>query len=229
MKIDRLTITGPDDTTSPEDLARLSAKYPFIEWGILFSLNTERPRYPTTSQIEAFVKADIPLSAHFCGWFPRSVLQDGNYELITKLPPQFKRVQLNYNFKNSAGYNIPKLLEYVKAHPERSIILQNNKSNKSTIMPLVEEDLPSNLHILYDASGGWGKEIERIDATVGKQYTGYAGGLKVDNIERICKMIVEDAEDATVWIDLESGARDENDRFDLHKVEQLAEITVKFI
>lgn len=37
MRIDRVTMRGPDVSIAPEDLIPLSDKHPTTEWGILFS------------------------------------------------------------------------------------------------------------------------------------------------------------------------------------------------
>ena len=230
MKINKLTVTGPDDKVDQSKLVELSQEFPFIEWGILFSKTKSGDlRYPSQEWIDKLVGNNLTLSAHFCGWWPKQVLEEKNYTLIDELHSDFKRVQLNYNFKNSTGYKLLALLDYTRTNSQRSIILQVNKSNQPTIGDLLRESLTSNLHFLYDASGGRGTQIERIDATIGNQYTGYAGGLNPNNIDRVCQLITDDAESVDTWIDLETGVRNEKDEFDLDKVRQVAEIVNKFI
>ena len=171
----------------------------------------------------------LTLSAHFCGWWAKQVLEEKNYSLVDNLHQDFKRVQLNYNFRNSANHNLIPLLNYANENPNRAIILQYNKSNAEILGNFVNNNqLPHNIHFLYDSSGGRGTEIERIDITIGHQYTGYAGGLNPDNVERICQMIVDDFEQVDTWIDLETGART-NDEFDLDKVRDITLKTSKFI
>lgn len=222
MKINRVTITGPDDNTNIEDLLKLSEKYPFVEWGILFSTGREgSQRYPSSSWIDEVTKSGMLLSAHFCGWYPRQVLENANYDLIKNLKG-FNRVQLNYNFKHSKGWDLGRLLS---TELPINVILQNNKSNA----PIIENaDIPNNIHILYDASGGRGTEITSIEPPVKNLYTGYAGGLNPDNIDRICQMVSSHSDSSEVWIDLESGARTDNE-FDLIKVEQILEVASRYI
>lgn len=53
MILDRVTITGADDSISPSGLLPLTKKYPFVEWGILVSVTKIGvPRYPTWAWIE---------------------------------------------------------------------------------------------------------------------------------------------------------------------------------
>lgn len=222
MKINKVTITGADDKTKIEDLIKLSQRFPFVEWGILFSNGREgTQRYPSKQWIKEVVNYNMNLSAHFCGWWPRQVLEKANYELITSLKG-FDRVQLNYNFSRSRGWDLESLLSN---QFDVNVILQYNGANEKIIM---NTDIPTNTHILYDASGGRGTEIQNINPPVKNLYTGYAGGLNPDNIDNICQLITNHSDSSTVWIDLESGARTNNE-FDLDKVEKILEISSSYI
>lgn len=223
MKINRVTITGADDKINIKDLIELTEKYPFVEWGILFSSGREgTQRYPSHKWIKEIVETDLPLSAHFCGWWAKQVLEEENYSLIRQAEG-FSRIQLNYNFARSRGWKLDNLIEYAKDSP-KDIILQVNKSNAPIITEL---KVPKAINFLYDASGGRGTVIERIEAPF-DNYTGYAGGLAVENIDHICNLIKITELDDTVWIDLESGARTNNE-FDLKKVEEILRISSKYI
>ena len=229
MRINKLTITGADNSVGVDTLRVASILFPFIEWGILFSSQL-RPRYPTKSYVDDLSQhSDLNLSAHFCGWYANEVLEQKNYELITRLSPNFKRVQLNYNFGKSSRYNLDGLFNFANSYSEKDIILQYNKSNAETLNHFVAINiLPRNIHFLHDSSGGRGTVIERILPTIGNQYTGYAGGLNPDNIESICDMISGDEDDFEVWIDLESGVRTE-DQFDVDKMCRILQSVVKYI
>lgn len=76
---------------------------------------------------------------------------------------------------------------------------------------------------LFDGSGGWGKTPESWRAAEGCN-CGYAGGLNPENLEATLPQIEAAAGDARVYLDLESGARDADNRFDLAKVERILEI-----
>ena len=53
MILDRVTITGADDSIKATDLIPLSKRFPFVEWGILLSKNNEGSfRFPTRDWIE---------------------------------------------------------------------------------------------------------------------------------------------------------------------------------
>jgi hypothetical protein len=221
MQIDKVTITGADDRTNYNDLLNLQEDFPFVEWGILFSESKEgKNRYPSTEHRNKQFIGGLNLSAHFCGWWARQVLEECNYRLIDDLPPQYKRIQLNYNFNTSTKFNLKKLREYMDGVGDR-IILQYNRSNKPALdIWLREHSVSSKFHFLYDASGGRGTEIDRIEQPIGGHYTGYAGGLSIDNLDKICCDIRRVKSDTKVWVDLESGART-GDKFDLELVRRL--------
>lgn len=225
MNINKVTITGADNNISQNDLVEISKVYPFVEWGLLFSKYKEgQQRYPTTEWIDKLLEYDINLSAHFCGWYSKEVLEEKNFQLISNLK-NFKRIQLNYNFKNYIQ-NITDLIEFMNNN-SKSIIFQYNKSNSEFLNTILDLDIPNNIHFLYDASGGRGVEIKDI-VNPFKNYTGYSGGLNDINIDNICKLISENTDKSNVWIDLESGART-NNFFDLDKVIKILEIVKPYI
>lgn len=227
MKINKVTITGADNGVFVEDLKHLSEEFPFAEWGILFSGNPGRERYPDMEWKMTAEKHLGNLSAHLCGAFSRAVLEKEDFDIITTLHPSYKRVQLNYNFSRSNGWNLETLLEYAHLHPEREIILQYNKSNAKTLNSIIGY-CPDNIEFLYDASGGRGTEIQSISPPIGKAYTGYAGGISVENIDEICHLITDHKNSSACWIDLESGART-NNQFDLAKVRKILEESLPYI
>ena len=91
-----------------------------------------------------------------------------------------------------------------------------------------ENNKTTNTHILYDSSGGRGVEIKQIKSPYKNIYTGYSGGINPDNIDDICKQITFHKKDDRVWIDIQTGARTNNE-FDLEKVETILKITSKFV
>lgn len=229
MKINKVTLTGADSKTNYVDLLNLQEQYPFVEWGILFSKNKEgQQRYPTQEHIKKQFIGDLELSAHFCGWWSKEVLENQNFSLITGLAEQFKRVQLNYNFKKSKRWNLVSLLRYAERYNERNIVLQYNQSNSEAIDKFQVNGLPDNIHFLYDGSGGRGTQIQSIEEPIGTHYTGYSGGLCSENIDSICATIIRTKNESKVWIDMESGVR-KNNEFDLTKVKTILDKCNLFI
>lgn len=237
MKINKVTITGADDKVKLADLVNLSKEFPFLEWGILFSASkVGTPRYPVSSTISFWhqqaTAAGMNLSAHLCGLYSKRVIEGGDFELISNLGPAFKRVQLNYNFEKNKKdfdlYDLQNLMKYAAGNPQRDIILQYNKSNESTIALLFTRDVPTNVHFLYDSSGGRGTVIKRISPPFDNNYTGYSGGLNPNNIEGVIQNIGLYNPEISVWIDIESGVRTD-DQFDMYKVKQVLTTAAKYM
>lgn len=231
MRINKVTITGADDDIEHTWLHVLTEKYSFVEWGILFSKSRQgQHRYPTDKCINKFLSLDN-LSAHFCGWWAKEILENKDFDLITHLSSSFKRVQLNYNFQKSTGWNLEPLIKYAQNNPNRAIVLQYNKSNSWPLNYLMGSHLPENLHFLYDSSGGRGTHIKEV-AKPFDNYTGYSGGINIENIESIIGSISNfgDAtyDDRNVWIDMESGVR-VDDKFNLFLAEDILTISSKYI
>lgn len=228
MQLTKVTITGADDNVSPDELKKLSEKYPFVEWGILFT-RTQRanPRYPSGDAVSQFCSQGMNLSAHFCGWYAREILENHNYYLLEKVGP-FERVQINYNFGNSDKWDLPPLIRWISDNPKLSIIFQVNETNKTAISWIDNIiDIPSNIHFLYDSSGGRGTPIDSMKPPF-RTYTGYSGGINPKNVRDIIHRITDYANSDKFWIDMESGVRTD-DFFDLKKVETVLSVSEKYI
>src|SRR5579862_1845326 len=96
MRLHTVTITGPDDQTEPGDLIRLSAEFPFVKWGILFTLRSGRPTLPSRSWIERLCQQSpqgMRLSGHVCSNWAREICA-GRWPEKLNLQ-RFQRAQLN--------------------------------------------------------------------------------------------------------------------------------------
>ncbi len=228
MRINKVTITGADDKVSAEELLQLQNEFPFVEWGILFSTSKEgSQRYPKLQKVMDFIAQELNLSAHLCGKWSRDILEKSDFGFLES--DWFSRIQLNYNFSTEKA-NLFELIYFAEKNLQNDIILQYNRNNKKAMDSILGLTLPKNIHFLYDDSGGHGTAISGI-AEPFKNYTGYAGGINIDNIENICQSIksgFKDQDLTDVWIDLESGARIDNE-FNIPLVRQLLEKASKFI
>jgi hypothetical protein len=227
MPLTQVTFTGADDFTPINELlARSAERHAFwIEWGVLFSAKREGTgRYPRRGWIESLVEQNAVndhgalLALHVCG-------REANDAFITgagwmdSLTIGFDRIQLNLRQEN---HSVPDLRRAIQGHGRRAIITQDNTANE-TLMDVLA-DLPNHV-VLFDKSGGRGKIPDSWPSvTSGPAHRvspgfGYAGGLGAANlatelprIESVCKTV-------PYWIDMESSLRDENDRFDLARVD----------
>jgi hypothetical protein len=106
MILDRITITGADDTTDISALLDISREFSCVEWAVLYSRHEGRPRFPSAAWREKLLTAatgfavpsnlDVQLSAHLCGGYVRALLLGepvrGDWQR-----PEFARVQLNFH------------------------------------------------------------------------------------------------------------------------------------
>jgi phosphoribosylanthranilate isomerase len=241
------------DFNSYERFLNLNADVcPFIEYGFLYSEKrslTNDKRYPTYKFINDSLKFldsnNVATSVHLCG-------QEAIDKYLKKSPEifdllQFSRVQLNFSMSN---YDVDELLENIlevcHEHP-MPLIVQSNKSKaefinkllkKASVLKAAGEILP-NIDILHDGSGGFGREIEIVQAPYEDIMTGYAGGLKPGNIKKVLGLIdatiaSPDDDDsyhkqltAEYYIDMESGVRNDN-VFSLNKCEEVINEVVEY-
>ena len=67
------------------------------------------------------------------------------------------------------------------------------------------------INLLYDGSGGFGREIEQVHTPDDNHFTGYAGGIKPENVVKIVNFIENsNPKDKKYYIDMESGIRTDN-------------------
>lgn len=203
-----ITFTGVDDSTDPTDMLELSEDYP-VEFGLLFSPKRQgiEPRYPKLSTIEWLV-SELPLafSAHLCGADARAVIEEGrsNHD---RLMDYFDRAQIN-----TADPSVqPSQIGNWAASCNVRAILQARGG-----FPRV-----ASVDVLYDASGGRGIVPNDWPYGVKSTFCGYAGGLRPENVNAALEVIGFRAN--RYWIDMESGVRDEHNRFSLEKCREVCE------
>ena len=239
MKVDRVTLTGADDSTNPAELFRISEKYPFVEWGILLSDRVEgNNRFPSLSWVHDFVGLyeehmdvgnKINISGHICGKWVREICK-GNWDNFSNhhadLEQYLQRVQLNFHAYLHKVDEEP-FIEGLKEMGYGQVIFQLDDINNSILD--VAQSRGINAAPLFDLSGGTGvlpkKWPEARDC-----YCGYAGGLSPANLSQQLDIISESVGDRTIWIDAETHVRSLDDRvFDLNKVERFLEIAEAYV
>lgn len=242
--INRVTITGADDSIQPAQLLELSRAFPFAEWAILCSQSSMgHNRFPSHDWLltlagfqESLRQNDeaLSLSCHLCGRWVRQVLM-GNLSVVDQLGAtvwdSFRRVQLNthgilHDFSPLAFDTIS------EEFPEKEFIFQYDDVNVSLFEWARGWALSSNFSIsaLFDLSHGAGIAPATWPNPIKNIYCGYAGGLGPHNLPDQLKRIEEKAGDTPVWIDMETHVRSNNDRqFDLNKVRQCLEIASQYV
>lgn len=214
-----ITFTGADDHTSIEGMAALSTIYP-IEWGILFSPKRQGTgRYPTAAFVQRLMtykredELAPVLSAHLCGGDARDVIANGQSQWDEWLESAFSRAQIN-----TADPKVqPTLIkEWADTLALRAILQCRGEFPNAKAVD-----------VLFDASGGRGISPNSWPKPAPGRLNGYAGGLNpsnvVDAVQKIGVRFDHGCSGATYWIDMESGVRDEQDRFDLAKCRAVCE------
>jgi phosphoribosylanthranilate isomerase len=225
MKLRRVTVTGADDPVPHEALADLAREFPWLEIGVLYSLKRSgAPRYPSDGwRQELFRHVEArQISLHFCGDAARAAMAG----IVDGLPyvPGGCRLQLN----GFSQWKLPALL-LAHARQDLEIILQCDHMVSTRGKALHLRSMHENVVALFDASGGKGLyQPEEWFMAPGDLRCGYAGGVNEFNVERAAALVAEFPGGDT-WLDLETGARDHQDRFDLAKVRRVLELAKPFV
>ena len=212
MHLDRVRITGADDSIVPEALLLLSQAYPWVEWGILVSAthNKGEPRFPAAQWIAELQylakKHPMHLSLHLCGKWARELLL-GLQKIPDGLLEGFSRVQLNFAGTLLARHT-GKCCLALRTLGARQIIFQlDGMLGHVHLAAVCEQDaiLQSVDAVpLFDISGGTGLLPYAWPAPILRYaYHGYAGGLGPENLAGQLPLIAAAAGDARVWVDME--------------------------
>jgi hypothetical protein len=252
--LDRVTITGADDSIKPEALTELSRDFPFVEWGILASENNTvkaggQTRYPSPkwiSDLQAMQEygAGLNLSLHINGRWVRELLM-GRHTMHADLWTGFQRCQLNFHAERNEC-DAPAFAGALKVHGQQFIFQLDGQRGNAHFTAAILHGAGDQCFGLFDVSGGAGilpddwptptRWVSRPGNGGIWAYQGYAGGLGPENLAEQIPLILEAASEAEgiqpgrIWIDMETRVRSENDRqFDLAKVRRCLEIAAPFV
>jgi phosphoribosylanthranilate isomerase len=206
---DFITFTGADDATDPSDLVALAEDYP-VEFGLLISPGRQGydPRYPTLETIEWLI-SELPLTfaLHLCGGAAREVLAQGrssHEDLLNRVD----RVQIN---TADHGVDLYSIGRWAARCNVRAILQARGEFPK--IAPV---------DVLFDASGGRGIVPADWPYAVKSTFCGYAGGLRPENVADAVN-VIGFRTGQRYWLDMESGVRDEQNRFSVKKCREVCE------
>jgi hypothetical protein len=242
VNLDRVTITGADDSIDPKDLIALAHAHHYVEWGILVSAkHSGSPRFPTNNWVWALAEANaqqyigqrLKLALHVCGRWTRQLL-NGQNDLLREWAPAhlvggpghiFQRMQLNFHRELQTPAVDAAASFFTQRFQGQQIIVQMDGTANEQILP--ELKLRGvNAVPLFDLSGGDGIVPQEWPLPIyGVGYHGYAGGLGPENLERELERIGQASEAARIWVDMETKVRSNGDKqFDLDKVRRCLEI-----
>lgn len=219
--IDRVTITGADDSISPDDLIPLTREFPFVEWGILASHNNTYGqsyrrgggcnRYPSPKWISdlqalAETSGELPnLSLHINGNWVRQLLL-GSFIVPPELLHCFGRVQLNFHAEKTPC-NPPAFADALAKLAGKYLIFQLDGANGNAHLDAANGLEVGNCYGLFDVSGGAGilphawpepiyMDVQPGESGMGVEqwgYHGYAGGLGPENLAEQIPLILKAA------------------------------------
>jgi len=219
--IDRVTVTGADDSIKVEDMLLVQKEMPFVEWGILLSERSEgSSRFPTEEWIKTLLthKDELNLSGHICGKWVRDLCAGKNtfYEDRPYFDGLFSRYQLNFHSYNHSIKDNDAFVSTIKSLHADQIIFQFDEVNNGLLTSALYGGIDAVP--FFDTSGGIGRLPTEWPAGIG-EYCGYAGGLSPENLDEQMSLISEVCGDGPIWIDAETWLRSDGDQlFDLNKV-----------
>jgi hypothetical protein len=221
-----VTFSGVDNRTDSNELKVLQNRYPFLEFGILVSVNNtntgENNRYPDISVIEELRFKGLNLSCHLCGSMARDAVQKNEwhkfYHVIGDCKDLFKRIQLNVG-------SIQKWSTEIEFPKQYDNIIQISSSDNLGLFYLYNH-LP-NIFGFHDNSGGRGIIGDGEWMHSDYDYFGYAGGISVDNVKSVIEEIML-INKKDFWIDMESSIRTD-DWLDIEKCAKIAEICSEYV
>ena len=235
--LDKVTITGIDNSVSLADISLCAGEFPFVEFGILFSVSkVGQKRYPDWEWLNKLFKhinLNINFSAHLCGKYVRDLLDDNVFfweKYIPKDFNRFKRIQINTAGDNLSYDDLNRILDLIDSKYE--VIFQTKTFKIYDIIVKIIEERNRKISILLDASGGRGKVAENFNYEIFNNNIknlniGVAGGICPENINIILNnMFISAIHYNNIkyipnWIDIETGARDLEDNLSWENVRKI--------
>lgn len=215
-----VTLTGADDANDPAVLAALSAKYPFVEWGILIGSHSGQ-RFPSVGWIKSLLEERVSggntmrLSLHICGRHLRDIAA-GRSALTDFIGPGlcgFDRCQLNWHGEKQGDIAENILAAFCNLAPwEPEIIFQLDGVNGDLASGCIRRFRCSGL---FDLSHGAGVLPDQWPHARAEFSCGWAGGLGPENVASQI-VAIRDRAYGPFWIDMETRIRTDG-RFDLAK------------
>ena len=233
-----VTVTGADDTVSPQDLARIAQQFPFVELGILRGSHSGGLRFPSrawcANLAHIATSSLMRLSVHLCGERVRSFLS-GGYTFDND-PDLFGRCQINTHGLPH-DVNILNLRTNVRRANKHGlqVVFQYDNINEAALLACLDphpgDNLANfNIAALYDLSHGEGVLPKTWPRPLPGVYCGYAGGLTPENVASELDKISSLTGDLPFWIDAETGLRSDDGRvFDLEKVVRFLEAARPYV
>lgn len=226
MQIQKVTITGADDSTDLSWLESTSRRYPFVEWGILVSESQQgMHRFPSPAWMNQLAELSkthrLQLSLHVCGKWVRSICAGDWSPLLSNITSvsNFQRVQLNFHaYEHLLTESFFGAARRQTEQTESQLIFQIDGVNDHLVS--MAYDAGIDAVPLYDLSGGAGIVPKEWPKQLAGITTGFAGGLGPENILKELDRIKQSTTgDGVIWVDMETRVRVKDDsRLDVSAV-----------
>jgi hypothetical protein len=237
MKIlNKVTVTGADDSIDPASLIPIQKKFPHIEFGILLSRSQMgRRRFPSKAWLNRLVAANftskLNLSGHICGQWVDDFLTGYMVDLDQIAPglsEVFSRFQINTHAQpHQCDSGLPDVLNHLQSRGQ-TVIFQLDGADGSTIAKeAVSHGWSDKIAGLFDLSHGAGILPESWPMPIAGLPCGYAGGLSPDNVAAQL-LRIEQVSSCGTWIDAETHLFDARG-FSLEKVESFLEAATPWV
>ncbi len=221
--VDRVTVTGADDSIHPKKLVEIYEKYRgLVEFGILFSPDCEGiPRFPSAvwlaelTDINKSLPEKLPLSAHLCGNWVKAICEDGNMFFMKhhNILWMFQRFQLNFHGQLHKVHPHQFLAHVANlSRHGRQLIFQMDGVNDKLLRMVKERRPEANVAAIFDRSSGGGILPEEWPRVIKDCYCIYSGGLSPDNLDGQMEKIVKVASPGPIGLDLERNLRSSDDK-----------------
>lgn len=223
-----ITFTGIDERTDPDEINRLSSRYP-VEWGILFSKSNQGQanRYPPLHVATRILERceGAKFSAHICGRYSNQIMTARDVtdhvpweltDLAEILMGYFDRTQINIADGET-------LVHEKDVRPQLAKNWAEIIGAAGGAIVQCRRDFPNDPSVawLYDRSGGAGRlQVNwSANAAGSSAFCGYAGGIGPETVRSVLDAIEQaHPADKPFWIDMEGNVRT-NDWLDLNKCE----------
>ena len=234
--IHTVTVTGADDSVTINELRDIQDRYPFVEFGILLSVNQiGLPLHPSAHWLDALIDTGdgLHLSGHLCGRYARRFLTgmlDFDQEFSPVFCRRFTRWQINTRGMRRDWSPEP-LMEAVNSLFNRGqeVIFQYDGVNTQMVRFIAERSR-GNVSALFDFSHGTGLLPSSWPSTELPISVGFAGGLSPDNLDHQIEAIYEAAKGQPVWIDAQARLRSNNNvQFNLELVAKFLETAKPYV
>ena len=230
--IQKVAVTGADDSVTPNDLELIAREFPFVEFGILVSPKLhESICFPSKGWIAELVThfrdsmllqgGRVAFAGHICGSWVNGIFNGvWPHEGLDCLSNIVTRWQLNTHGIHR-DFDIVGLKRVVREQNNcelsKEVIFQFDHKNTGALFACSDEGLI--VSALFDLSHGKGRLPSTWPLPIKNIPCGYAGGLSLNNVAEEIAKIEKKVGEAKVWIDAESQLRTNNgSQFDLHKV-----------